>query len=147
MTLSRLVCCFLVAFGIQVLFHSICFTTNHPNHTNAADVAVGYAPVLRRCWTSCWNALLEGKTGLDLTVLANEASEFPHSSFILSLIQSAGGGLRFSGDKAVDFFQRIWPHYWSTSSSHWSSHTCSKYEEYEGKLKWLPPWLSFKFSK
>lgn len=41
------------------------------------------------------------------TVLANEASEFQHSSFHLSLVQSAAGGLQFSEDKAVDFFQRM----------------------------------------
>lgn len=48
---------------------------------------------------------LEGKTVLDLTVLTNEATEFQHTSFIVSLIQSAGGGLCFLEDETV----YLWP--------------------------------------
>lgn len=115
-----------------------CFTTNHQNPAATADslLVLGtkvhvlrpraqatLAPLL--IWISCWNAPLEGKTVLDFTVLTNDATEFQHTSFIVSLIQSAGGGLCFLEDETVD----LWPYSWlMSSSSHWSSHICSKYE-------------------
>lgn len=46
---------------------------------------------------------------VDLTVLTNEATEFQHRSFIVSLIQSAGGGLHFSEDETMDFFHHMRP--------------------------------------
>lgn len=84
MNQSRFCCCFLMALGIWL-------TTNHQKSNKSCR----FDDLLGRTWGRIGILPSRAKTLQVLTVQANEASGLQHSSFHLSLVQSAGGGHSF----------------------------------------------------